>query len=86
MVEATSINWGGATMANQEKQEELVVNTDEAGRLYVRVDRSRAEILRDYLSENGFSSTHIEDDACDRLRFGYADPEEIQALLDEWPG
>jgi hypothetical protein len=86
MVKATSIDWEGTTMANQEKQEELAVSTDEAGRLYIMVDRSRAEILRDYLSENGFSSTHMEDDACDRLRLGYADPEEVQKLLDEWPG
>ena len=73
-------------MANQEKREDLAVGTDESGRLYVLVDRSRAGILRDYLSENGFSSTHIEDDTCDRLRLGYADPEEVQKLLGEWPG
>jgi hypothetical protein len=55
-------------MSTQRKPEELAVSTDEAGRLYIMVDRSRAEFLRDYLSENGFSSTHIGDDACDRLR------------------
>jgi hypothetical protein len=73
-------------MTSQEKPQNLTVDTDEAGHPCVMVDRSRAETLRDYLSENGFSSTHIMDEPCDRLRLGNADPEEVQKLLDEWPG
>jgi hypothetical protein len=86
MVAGASISRKGTTMASQRKPEELAVSTDEAGRLCILVDRGRAERLRDYLSENGFSSTHIEGDACDHLRLGSADPEEVQKLLDEWPG
>ena len=43
-------------MTSQQKKENLTVSTDEAGRPYILVDRSRAEALRAYLSENGFSS------------------------------
>ncbi len=71
-------------MADQQKQ--LAVTEDEAGRTCVLVDRSRAEALRAYLAENGFSSTHVKDDACDRLTLGNADAEEVRKLVDEWDG
>jgi hypothetical protein len=73
-------------MADQEKRENLVVTQDEAGRPCILVDRSRAEALRAYLAENGFSSTHVKDDECDRLTLGNADAEEVQKLVDEWGG
>jgi hypothetical protein len=73
-------------MSNQEKREKLTVSTDGTGRPYIMVDRSRAEALKDYLSENGFSTTHHEDTPFDVLRLGSADPEEVQKLLDEWIG
>jgi hypothetical protein len=73
-------------MTSQEKPVALTVDTDESGRPCVMVDRSRAEALRTYLSENGFPSTHLESDRCDYLRLGHADPEEVQKLLDEWTG
>jgi hypothetical protein len=71
-------------MADQEKQ--LAVTKDEAGRSCILVDRSRAETLKAYLEENGFPSTHVKDDACDRLTLGNADVEEIQKLVEEWGG
>jgi hypothetical protein len=71
-------------MANQEKQ--LAVTRDHEGRPCVLVDRSRAEALRAFLAENGFSSTHVKDDVCDRLTLGAADVEEVQKLVDEWSG
>ena len=73
-------------MADQEKREHLIVAEDEAGRPCLLVDRGRAEALRAYLAENGFSSTHVKDDECDRLTFGNADPEEVQMLVDQWGG
>ena len=73
-------------MGNQDKKDELIVSTDETGRPYIMVDRSRAEALKDYLAENGFSSTHIKDDDGDFLNLGNADPEEVQSLVDEWTG
>ncbi len=73
-------------MADQEKREPLTVTDDEKGRPCVPVDRSRAEALRAYLAENGFSSTHVEDEPCDRLILGNADREEVQKLVDEWDG
>ena len=73
-------------MTSQQKKENLTVSTDEAGRPYILVDRSRAEALRAYLSENGFSSTDVEEEECDLLKLGNADPEEVQKLLDEWTG
>lgn len=73
-------------MADQEKREELTVRTDASGRPYVEVDRSRAEALREYLAENGFPSTHVEERDGDLLKLGNADAEEVQKLLDEWTG
>jgi hypothetical protein len=73
-------------VADQEKREELTVTADEAGRTCIRVDRSRAEALRDYLHENGFPSTHVKNPDCDLLTLGSADPEEVQKLVDEWKG
>ena len=73
-------------MSGQEKQKNLTVGTDEAGRPCVLVDRSRAEALRLYLSVNGFPSTHVKDEPRDRLTLGNADPEEVQKLMDEWAG
>jgi hypothetical protein len=73
-------------MADQEKREELAVTRDDEGRPCILVDRSRAEALRAYLAENGFSSTHVKDDECDRLTLGNADAEEVQKLVDEWGG
>jgi hypothetical protein len=73
-------------MANQEKQERLTVSTDATDGHYIEVDRSRAEALKAYLAENGFSTTHHEGTPFDFLKLGSADPEEIQMLLDEWTG
>lgn len=73
-------------MADQEKNEKLVVTQDEAGRPCILVDRSRAEALQAYLADNGFSSNHVKEDPCDRLTLGNADVEEVQALVDQWGG
>ena len=61
-------------MTSQQKKDNLTVSTDETGRPYILVDPSRAEALRAYLSENGFSSTHVEEEECDLLKLGNADP------------
>ncbi len=73
-------------MGNQKKKDQLIVSTDEAGRPCIMVDRSRAEALKDYLAENGFSLTHVKDDDGDFLKLGNADSEEVQSLVDEWAG
>jgi hypothetical protein len=52
----------------------------------IRVERDRAQALKDYLAEQGFSSTRHEDSDFDILTLGNADPEEVQALVDEWTG
>ncbi len=65
---------------------DLTVETDEAGRPAVRVDKGRAQALKDYLAEQGFSSSRHEGSDFDVLTLGNADPEEVQKLVDEWDG
>jgi hypothetical protein len=74
---------GEATMADQGK---LTVGTDGTGRTYIRVERSRAQALAEYLGEQGFSSTRHQESEDDVLTLGNADPEEVQKLVDEWAG
>ena len=64
----------------------LTVGTDGTGRTCIRVERSRTKALAEYLGEQGFSSTRHEDADFDVLTLGHADPEEVQALVDEWTG